>query len=114
MCGYRDEVPLSSNLIVIVALLFALLVLVVVYNFIAKLRKKKTQLMARICNFSLRFFLEFFLELCLSMIILAATMKSNDSVAWILTMFALAASIAFIVLAVTRFFTGGPYVPKSY
>ena len=71
-------------------------------------------MMATICNCSLRYVQEFFLELCLSMTILAAAIERFDMAAWVMTLFIFAACIAFIVFVVTRFFTGGPYIPKSY
>ena len=70
--------------------------------------------MARICNCSLRYVQEFFLELCLSMTILVTAMDRIDLASWVMTLSILAACIAFIVVVVTRCFTGGPYVPKSY
>ena len=71
-------------------------------------------MMATICNCSLRYVQEFFLELCLSMTILAAAIERFDMAAWVIALFIFAACIAFIVFVVTRFFTGGPYIPKSY
>lgn len=112
ICGYRGAI--SGNLIAILALFIALLALVLIIGLLAKARKKKANVMARICNFSLRYFYEFFLELCLSMSILAATLDGFNSAAWIPVLLTFAATAALVVFLISRFFGRGPYVSKSY
>ena len=46
--------------------------------------------------------------------ILAATMKEQDPLAWILVLANFSAIIAFIAFLASRLFINGPYVPKSY
>ena len=107
ICGYRGAI--SSNLIVILALFIALLTIVLIVGLIAKPRKK-ANVLARICNFSLRYFYEFFLELCLSMSILAATLDGFDLAAQIPVLLIFAAIAALVVFLITRFIGRGPYV----
>ena len=113
LCGYRKQ-PFSGNLLVILIALAIFLVFVVIFNLVAKLRKRKISIFADVCNFSLRYGYEFFLEICLSILILAATMSDQDPVAWILVLATIIAITAFIAFLASRLCINGPYVPKSY
>ena len=113
MCGYRKQ-PFSSNLPAILITLAIFLVFVVIFNLVARLRKRKVNILADVCNFSLRYGYEFFLEICLSIMILAATMSEQDPLAWILVLATFIATTAFIAFLASRLFINGPYVPKSY
>ena len=112
MCGYKR--PFSSNLITILILLAALISGVILLHFIAKLRKTETHLAPKICNFSLRYGYEFLLEVFLSMLIFTATMNTYTLLEWVPVLITLSAVLAFVVFLLTRFFVGGPFVPKSY
>ena len=112
MCGYKR--PFSSNVITILILLAALISGVILLHFVAKLRKKKTHFAPKICNFSLRYGYEFLLEVFLSMLIFTATMNTYTLLEWVPVLITLSAVLAFVVFLLTRFFVGGPFVPKSY
>ena len=114
MCGYRR--PLSNNLIIIGGLLLFFVSGLAIYHCIVKSCKgrKNGRLMPKISNLSLRFAYEFFFEICLSMVILAAIMPENKTILWLPVILTFAAIGALVVFLISRFFTGGPFVPKSF